>query len=64
MWYVIYGIRILGMFPQENHAKQFLKIMRLKNWSEFKHDDALSVAFFPTPMINNLTDLTKDDDNE
>jgi hypothetical protein len=64
MWYVIYGVRILGIFPEEVKAKEFLNLLRMENWSEFKHGNALGVVYFPTPVINNLDDLMEGDDHD
>ena len=55
MYFALYGMRILGIFP--NQADAFNYIIDVKDKGYYKHEEALDVKYFNITKMKTLSDL-------
>ena len=55
MYYVLYGMRILGIFPTKEGASQFLEWAR--DMGTFRHTEVLAVEYIAGKTIESLADI-------
>jgi hypothetical protein len=56
MYFALYGMRILGIFPVEVDAINY--IIEIKNYDDrYKHQEALDVKYFSITKMETLSDL-------
>ena len=55
MYFALYGMRILGIFPNQGDALNY--IIEIRNSNKYKHHEALHVEFFNVHRMETLSDL-------
>jgi len=55
MYFALYGMRILGIFPNQVDALNY--IIDVKDKGYYKHAEALDVQYFNYPKIETLSDV-------
>ena len=55
MYFALYGMRILGIFPNQVDALNY--IIDVKDKGYYKHEEALDVQYLNIPKIETLSDV-------
>ena len=56
MYYVLYGLRVLGIFPNEVDAKNYMYDIECYD-DRYMKTKAFSVEYYNTPKIETIMDL-------